>query len=390
MSAEQMEEQAKKLEKLAESQLRTQDYSSLVDGRITSGEPTRAEGRSNQAKARDLRNEARAIKTATQEIVAAWENQARTPFSATVHTLTGVNGATIQAQLLEQRGNEILILRGDGTFFLIQVQQLTSESAERVRSAFHLHRARRTTPKMQIARKIILSPGDTPVGLLMERGRMLLISRADGTVEELAHPLSHGTYASEAEAKLKKIKAEIETLKLETREKLSALKRLREAAYREAGGLLKTFVVERALSFTDFPLNDYGHHIYQVRMESTLAILVTRETQYTTTGHGVMPLKFISNFDVNMKDGTIQTVPAFVEIDEIVLERIREFDVTAQSAEKASKEKLAELTKREIQEVTTLENLEKNAELYRVEVLGEAPAPASALNRGRRLNSNGF
>ena len=129
-----LEKQAAELERQGNAQIKTRDTRSNLTGRVTSNKHIRDRGQRNLTLAAGLRDEAREIRKGIKQVVDGLDQKALLPRALKVHDLTGPDGRVIHAQIIESSGDQLLIRRDDGRYFMLSDAQLKPESLAYARS----------------------------------------------------------------------------------------------------------------------------------------------------------------------------------------------------------------------------------------------------------------
>lgn len=368
-----LEETAKRLEKLGRDQTRARDFVSPLDGKFTSYQSVRNEGALNIDRASENKAEAAAIREAIRHVLDRFEEKARTPSGSKMYALSGANGGSIKAQLIEERGGRIVVRRADGAYFQMEMHQLADSSKEEVRTAFYDRRLQEVGREMPSELDIHLESEGKRVSVLWElpADGKIGVRDSGGAVWVSGYSFPSGTFTAQAEEKLRIALQEIERLRGMVAKESAALHDELSKALRKAGGP-ERFVVERVLSFSKFPLREHGNYIYQVSISGNPTILVTRDTQYITAGVGELLLKPIGNYDVVMESGETRTVPALVEVDQAIIDHVLRLRTAIAMIEDRHRDALQAAEREKRRQEDVIGNLKKNLEAFHKKVVQSA------------------
>ena len=336
--ATQLEITARNLRQEGTAQARTPDLTSSLTGRRSSSESIRNQGQANIAKADQQVQEARGIREGIESVKAFYQGLAGELESAPLQTLTGTNRKAMQGLVIGLYDGCVIVRRqGEAEFAGIGFKHLHPSSVEMVAARVREVMMIRMASALPTAGVIENGTGSGKIDMIAEMPDGILVRNATGATS-LMKPMAGDKNLDG------NILARWEKEVTETGSRIQKLEKLQEscapelkAGLREVyarSGEPQAFVVQRILSFTDFPtLEKHGLYIYQVSIGGNPTILVTRQTQYLTAGTGQLLLQSAGNHDVLMLNGSRKTVPALVEVDQSVIERARELETGIQAAE---------------------------------------------------------
>jgi hypothetical protein len=314
--AHRLEANAKKLRTDGEQQMRTQDLRSGLSGEISSMEHVRKRGRENIVKADAFEKEAKQILSAIEEMESFYSQRLSELPNSKPISIKGLNGNSITCSIIGFYGGVIIAKRqidealvGIG-FKQVQVsshRSISLELLQTIPAAYH-------------------SP-DHQLDVIAELSNGVLVRNSSGNLTFRKPVIDDKALDGKLE---KRILQEIEDIEFEIRTLQKEINLspgrsgAKGAVTNLALGQPQSFIVDRILSFEDFPLSEYGEFIYQVSIGGNPTILITKHTQYLTAGRGSLLLRSVGNRDVTMKNGSPRTVPVLVEVDAATIESYQE------------------------------------------------------------------
>ncbi len=275
-----------------------------------------------------LIQEAADIRDAIQAIQQYFTNISATLGQPEYQVITGKNNSTMEAQIVGLFGDNIVVRKRAGDFAALGFSHLHPTAIEPI--ALKLRKVTLARMSASLPPATSIKVAGEPVDLIAELPTESVVRDSRGNVQVIAN---QGVRKQLDEA-AKSLQAEIGLLDGELTKSASAQKAELRGLYARAGEP-QSFVVERILSMEKFPLGEHGKYIYQVDILGNPTILVTRQTQYLSAGRGTLLLKSVGNYDVTMKDGSERTVPALVEIDQSLIDKIEALETEVEASEAA-------------------------------------------------------
>ena len=305
--AQKLDSIAKTLRREGEQQMNTMDSRSSLSGEVSSMEHIRRRGRGNVEQADAYEAESKKIKSAIKEIDAFYSQLLSKSAKSKPIAINGINGNSIICSIIGfYEGLIIAKKQSDGLLIGVAFKQLHPSSLKLVASEL----LRTLTVAFRI--------NDQNLGVIAEISNGILVKDDDGIIS-LRKPVGDENILNLATGKqIQKEIEEIESKILDLQKEVGFSPQRPTSKLNTKNlslGNPQSFIVDRILSFDDFPLREHGEFIYQVFIGGNPTILITKRTQYLTAGRGSLLLTSVGNSDVTMNDGSKRTVPVLVEID---------------------------------------------------------------------------
>ncbi len=346
--ARELEVTAATLRKDGEVQMRTPDLRSSLSGRHSSAEDVRQRGRKNIAQAEENETEAKQIKASVEEVTKFYLAEASKIHAPRPIKIAGTNGNSIEATVIGLYANHIIVRRqGSGDLMGLGFQHLHPSGVENVATETRRVMLERMASNLSAAYSIEPRDGRGKLEMVAVLPVGNLLRDSAGTTRVIEHitgdPDLDGKVMDRKQREIEEFNQQIAALEERKGATAPDLRAKLREIYAQSGNP-QSFVVERILSFEKFPLQEYGEYIYQVSIGGNPTILVTRQTQYVTAGHGSLLLKPAGNHDVTMQDGSSRTVPALVEIDQSIIDEADRLVKMIEEAEADSQKAIDEMT----------------------------------------------
>lgn len=230
----------------------------------------------------------------------------------------------MEVQIIGLYDKTIVVRRkSNGELVGMGFKHLQNDSSDKVAALLRDTMYRQIGTNLRTVSRVQPEGLQTAVDLLTETDKEWVIRDESGQIKLLERKATDNSFVGELNRTLNGLDRKIASLETQIKNSVARDEEdLREVYART--GKPQSFTVERILSFRNFPLQKYGKYIYQVSIGGNPTILVTRQTQYLTAGEGTLLLESVGNYDVTMKDGSDRTVPALVEVDQMLIDRANE------------------------------------------------------------------
>ena len=287
--ATRLEYLSEKLELDGSRLVTTPDFKSRLDSTVTDHSHFRSKGAAMVGQSRENRTAAATIRKLVEERVRELRRLSNTPLTPSIE-FKNSRGSGLKASVILFSGPDAVVRREDGRFFQISMQDIGPSYAP-------LFDMIRVAEFGRRAAEIAYYEKDGISGsLIFSDAQILWVRTATGEVEQLPN---------------------VEKRDLQ-RELVGQLERanLEKKAAEIAAGTMLRFVVNRILSFNDFPdLQLLGGSLYQVTVGPSRALLVTSHKMYVSSRRSEMRVRHFCDSKIVMTSGATETVPVMVEVE---------------------------------------------------------------------------